>query len=64
MTTTRPLSEAERQAIAARYGATCDLPAVTVCPAGRYSAELAVSEWHAKVAKSKARGLARMKGKR
>ena len=29
--TTRILTEAEREAIAQRYGATCDLPAVTVC---------------------------------
>ena len=30
--TDRKLTDAERAAIAARYGATCDVQAVTVCP--------------------------------
>ena len=34
----RKLTEAERAAISARYGATCDVRTVTVCKPGAFSA--------------------------
>ena len=34
----RKLTEAERAAITARYGATCDVRTVTVCKPGAFSA--------------------------
>jgi len=34
----RKLSDAERAAIAQRYGATCDVRTVTVCKPGAFSA--------------------------
>ena len=35
---TRPLSKQERDEIAQRYGAKCDVTRVTVCKPGQYSA--------------------------
>ena len=34
----RPLTPEERAAIAARYGATCDVQTVTLCKPGAFSA--------------------------
>ena len=63
--TTRPLTAAERAEIAQRYGATCALPAVTVCE------PCAVTPWDdighkgaLRMKRKRDKGLAKMQGRR
>lgn len=68
MTTTRPLTAAERSDIAQRHGATCDLPAVTVCPPCKTTPWDDIFDKGAlkmkRMKRKREKGLARMQGRR
>lgn len=58
---TRPLSEAERQAIAHRYGATRDVQAVTICkPCAVTPWDNIQDRWKRQSRRGRVRGLDRM----
>lgn len=66
--TTRALNAAERQDIAQRHEATCDLPAVTVCPPCVYTLWDDIGHKGAmkmqRMKRKRDKGLAKMQGKR
>ena len=61
----RPLTPAERAAISARYGATCDVRTVTVCPPCQFTPlEQVQDRWKRKSKRGRDNANAKMKGMR